>query len=217
MKPFHLLLFVVVLLVAPLVVLLARLAKPLAPALASLLEPWYDAFLERFALMAVVNVKSTVVTNADAAPVDLSRADLAHGRVREVVGTVEAANGDSIGSTYRLGRVWSGWRVAEILLSCDAITTCAGDVGLYKTAGDGGAVVDADLFASAQSLAAALKDTNITHESGVFDIDDVEKRLWEALGLSEDPKIWYDVVVTLTAAAASAGTISLKTRYVDGT
>jgi len=57
----------------------------------------------------------------------------------------------------------------------------------------------------------------VTHESGVFDVANIEKRLWEALGLSADPKIWYDIVVTLTAAAGSAGTISLKTRYVDGT
>lgn len=167
--------------------------------------------------MAVVNTKATVVTNADAKPVDLSGAYLAHGRLRDVVGTVEAVSGDSIGSTYRLGRVWSGSRISEVLLSCDAITTCAGDVGLYDIADvNGGAVVDADLFASAQSLAAALNDLNVTHESGVFNIDDVEKRLWEALGLSADPKKWYDVVVTLTAAAGSAGTVSLKTRYVDG-
>lgn len=167
--------------------------------------------------MAVVNTKATVVTNGDASPVDLSAPYLIHGRVREVVGTAEAANGDSIGSTYRLGRVWSGSRISQILLMCDAITTCAGDIGLYKTAADGGAVVDADFFASAQSLATALTGTDVTHESGVFDIANVEKRLWEALGLSSDPKIWYDIVVTLTAAAGSAGTISLKTRYTDGT
>lgn len=169
-------------------------------------------------MAAVVALKSTFVTNADATPADLSGAYLAHGRLREVVGTIEAANGDSIGSTYRLGRVWSGARVCEVLLSCDAITSGAADIGIYDiAANNAGAVVDADFFASAQSIAAALKDSNVTHEAGVYDIDDVEKRLWEGLGLTEDPKKWYDVVVTLTAATTAAGTISLKTRYVDGT
>lgn len=217
MNPIHVVRFLLVSVLLLLVAALGFLAPKFAAKLAAGLENealWLEG---EMVMYAVVNTKSTVVTNADATPVDLSGAYLIHGRLREVVGTVEAANGDSIGSTYRLGRVWSGSRVAEVLLSCDAITTCAGDVGLYDTAANGGAVVDADLFASAQSLAAALNDSNVTHESGVFNIDDVEKRLWEALGLTEDPKKWYDVVVTLTAAAGSAGTISLKTRYVDGT
>ena len=167
--------------------------------------------------MAVVNTKANVVTNGDATPVDLSSGFLSNGRLREVIGTLEAVSGDSIGSTYRLGRVFSSVRVSQVLLKCDAITTCAGDVGIYKTAADGGAVVSAALFASAQSLASALTGTDVTHESGTFGVDAVEKQLWQALGLTADPKIWYDVVVTLTAAAASAGTVSLAVRYVDGT
>ena len=167
--------------------------------------------------MAVVNTKAAVVTNGDATPVDLSSGFLSNGRLREVIGTLEAVSGDSIGSTYRLGRVFSSVRISQVLLKCDAITTCAADIGVYKTAADGGAAVDADLFASAQSLATALTGTDVTHESGVFGVEDVEQQLWQALGLSADPKIWYDIVATLTAAAGSAGTISLAVRYVDGT
>ena len=167
--------------------------------------------------MAVVTTKSTAVTNADAASQTNNSQKIAGGRLREDVGTLEAVSGDSIGSIYRLARVKSGSRISQVLLSCDAITTCAGDVGIYDiTSVNSGAVVDADFFASAQSLATALVNTDVTHESGVFGVEDVEQPLWQALGLSADPNKLYDIAVTLTAAAGSAGTVSMKVRYVDG-
>ena len=167
--------------------------------------------------MAVVTTKSTAVTNADAASQTNNSQKIAGGRLREDVGTLEAVSGDSIGSIYRLARVKSGSRISQVLLSCDAITTCAGDVGIYDIASvNSGAVVDADFFASAQSLATALVNTDVTHESGVFGVENVEKPLWQALGLSADPNKLYDIAVTLTAAAGSAGTVSMKVRYVDG-
>ena len=75
---------------------------------------------------------------------------------------------------------------------------------------------------TAQSLAAALVHTDVTHEADPADAGagygnaDVEKPLWQALGLTADPNKLYDIAVTLTAAAGSAGTVSLKVQYVDG-
>lgn len=173
--------------------------------------------------MAVVTTKSTAVTNADAASQTNNSQKIAGGRLREDVGTLEAVSGDSIGSVYRLARVKSGSRISQVLLSCDAITTCAGDVGIYDIpAVNSGAVVDADFFASAQSLASALVNTDVTHEADAadagagFGLADVEKPLWQALGLAADPNKLYDIAVTLTAAAGSAGTVAMKVRYVDG-
>lgn len=172
--------------------------------------------------MAVVNTKSTAVTNADAATQTNLSLKIAGGRLRESVGTVEAVNGDSIGSTFRLARIRSNDRVSRVMLSCDAITTCAGDVGIYDIAANGGAVVDADFFASAQSLASALVNADVTHEADAADAGagfghaDVEKPLWQALGLAADPYKLYDIAVTLTAAAASNGTIAMKVQYVNG-
>jgi hypothetical protein len=165
--------------------------------------------------MAVVTTKGTAITNADAGTGTLTNAAVLGAVVKEAVGTLEAVSGDSIASVYRLCRVPSNARISRVLLSCDAITTCAGDVGVYKTAADGGAVVDADLFASAQSLASALANSDVTHESAVFGVEDVEQPLWQSLGLSADPGLLYDIAVTLTAAAGSAGTVSLKVQYVQ--
>lgn len=164
--------------------------------------------------MAVVNTKATALTNSDATPPVLNNPTIQHQFVREAVGTLEAVSGDSIGSTYRLARVRSNARISAVILANDAITTSAANIGIYRTADDGGAVVAADLFGSAVSLATASTGTDVTHASGVFGVEDVEKPLWQALGLSSDPGVDYDIVATLTAAAGSAGTVSVKVRYV---
>lgn len=157
--------------------------------------------------MAVVNTNSGQIANAVAVPSVINTAQLADGRLRSKRAVVSAVSGDSIGSTYRFFRVKSNDIVNQLLLSCTAITTCAGDVGLYDV--NGGAVVDADFFAAAQSLAAALSNSDITRGSGVVTVANMEKPIWQALGLSSDPQKEYDVVVTLTAAAGSAGDIGL--------
>jgi hypothetical protein len=48
----------------------------------------------------------------------------------------------------------------------------------------------------------------------VLSAANAEKRIWEALGLTADPKIMYDVCTTLTAAADAAGTLFLDCDYV---
>lgn len=169
--------------------------------------------------MAVVNTKSTPVTNLDATPFVENSALVDRGRLRSKTGTLESVSGDDIASVYRFVRCWSGDRINQVLLYCDDVgSTTIADFGLYRIAADGGAVVDADFFASAVSLKdGALNAVDITHESGVYNIDDTEKSLWQGLGLSADPKVFYDIAATLTAASDAAGTISLKVTYVDGT
>ena len=167
--------------------------------------------------MAVVTPSSAAIVNANAGIHNNAR--IVKAPLLETVGMYEVANGDSIASIYRLVRVPSNARVSQVLLSCDAITSGAGDVGIYETAGNGGAVVDVDFFASAQSIATALLNSDITSEADPADAGagfgkaDAEKALWEALGLTADPGKEYDIAVTLTAAAAAAGTLSLKVRY----
>lgn len=167
--------------------------------------------------MAVVTPSSAAIVNANAGIHNNAR--VVKSPLLETVGMYEVANGDSIASIYRLVRVPSNARITEVVLSCDAITSGAGDVGVYQTAGNGGAVVDVDFIASAVSIASALLHSDITHEADPADAGagfgkaDSEKALWEALGLTTDPGIEYDIALTLTAAAAAAGTVVLKVRY----
>lgn len=171
--------------------------------------------------MAVVTTKSGVITNRDATPRVANAGALVKGALKQAIGTAEAANGDSIASKYILAQIPSNAVGELVKLYCDAITTCAGDIGIYRTTADGGAVVDVDFYASAQSLASALTGTDVQHEAdaadgGVgFGLADLEKPLWQRLQLTADPNVMYDVVVTLTAAAGSAGTIGLRVQYAE--
>lgn len=165
--------------------------------------------------MAVVTVKSSLITARDSG----GKSTLSTGprRLYDQADTVEVTNGDSIGSKFILGAVPSSASMRELTVLCDAITAAAADVGLYRTTQDGGAVVDADLFGSAVSLATAITTgTNILHESGVLDIANLAKPLWQILGLSSDPQVMYDVVATLTAAATATGTLTARITYAQG-
>ncbi|MEO7199590.1 MAG: hypothetical protein ABIY56_05170 [Dokdonella sp.] len=169
--------------------------------------------------MAVVNTKGTAVNGADSAPPSPDQnvsLKLHAGRVKESIGVVAAVSGDSIGSTYRLARVKTSIRISQLLLSCSAITGGAADVGVYDVAANGGAAISQALFASAQSLATALTNSDITHESGTFPITAIEQPLWQALGLATDPGKLVDIVATLSAAAGAAGSVGLKVKFVDG-
>lgn len=162
--------------------------------------------------MAVVTTNAATITALNAK----QRAAVTDhgGRVRSISATVELANGDSIGSTYRLARVPSHARVKSIWLQCDAITSGAADIGLYRTAADGGAVVDADAYASAQSLASAIKTSPIDVAWEARDIAAALNRVWQDAGLTADSKTEYDITATLTADTAAAGTLTLHVEYV---
>lgn len=166
--------------------------------------------------MAVVNVKSTSVNGADTG----ARASINVGprRLYEDVATVEITNGDSIASTYRLARVPSSVRMSALLIKCDAIAGAVADFGVYRTAADGGAVVDADAFGSAVALTSAIvaQPLDVLHESGVLDISEIEQPLWQVLGFTSDPQCQFDIAATLTAAATASGTLTAATRYTQG-
>jgi len=174
--------------------------------------------------MPVVNTKSSSVTAYDTSRQSNVSQKIDGGRLREKVATIEAISTDSIASVYRFFRVQSSDRVSRLMLCNDAITSMTADFGLYQTALNGGAVVDVDFFASVVSLAtAALVNTDITHEAAVAagatqngEIANVEKRIWEVLGLTADPSISYDLCATAVAAPTANGTISLKLQYSDG-
>lgn len=165
--------------------------------------------------MAVELLKTLSLTNADAVPVVIGNSRVLGGRVRQAVGNALADSVASIGSIYRLARVPSNACALTVVLSNAAFTTTgAADIGVYKS--NAGAVVDADFFASAQLLTAALLNTEVTHESGVYTLANREKPLWEALGLTADPQIMYDVALTLTAAnTTTSAQVALRVQYTQ--
>ena len=171
--------------------------------------------------MPIANTKSTAVTNRDASPRVPSPAHLVRGPLFEAVGTVEIAATDDNGSVYRMARLRSSDRISQLTVFNDAITGgTAFDLGLYRTADDGGAAVDDDLFASALDLssapASASTGTEVLFEATAANIDKVEKRIWELLGLSADPQVDYDLAFTADTVGSAAGTVSLRVRFTGG-
>lgn len=172
--------------------------------------------------MAVVTVKSTQITNRDASPRTINNPGFTAGQLQQFVATAEAANGDSIASKYILGQIPSNACGEIVKLYCDAITSGAADIGIYRTTVDGGAVVDVDFYGSAVSIAAAIiVGTEQQHEADPTDagvgngLADLEKPLWQRLQLAADPGVMYDVVLTLTAATTAAGTIGLRVQWTS--
>jgi hypothetical protein len=162
--------------------------------------------------MAVVNVLSPLITNRDATPRTINPVTTDGARMRTKVARVEVTNGDSIASTFRLFSIPSNARVHGLKLFCDAITSAAADVGLYQTTANGGAVVDADAYASAQTIATANKlGIEVAFEQR--DIDKAEQRVWQDAALTADPTREYDIVATLTAAATATGTLVAMLEY----
>lgn len=166
--------------------------------------------------MAVTNRNSTAIADMVAIPrVPVGSTKGAAGQLFEVAGYVANAADDSATSILRFCRVPSNARISSVQMTTGAATAGAIDIGVYQTADNGGTVVDADLFASAQALTAALSNADVTYESGEYTVAESVKPLWEVLGLSSDPGREYDVAATITTtfSAASVGQV-LKVRYV---
>jgi hypothetical protein len=151
--------------------------------------------------MAVVNRNSNLIANTVASPKVLNApANGAPAALKETVGYVTPAADDTVASIHRFVRVPSNARISALRVTC-AVATTAGavDIGVYQTAENGGAVVDADYFASAQALSgAALADADLLNESGTNTLAKQVQPLWQALGLSADPMRDYDIAWTIT-------------------
>lgn len=168
--------------------------------------------------MAVVTTKSASVTNRDASPKVLNNSRGKGSDKKISSGIVTTVSGDDIASKYIFCSVPSNAIVHSVKVSCPDIgTTTIADFGIYQTTANGGAVVDADCFGSAVSLKdGALTKSEIVNEanvSGVGAVADMEKPLWQRLGLSADSQRDYDVVATLTAAADAAAAIFVEVEY----
>lgn len=165
--------------------------------------------------MAVVTVKSTQITNRDATP--LVRSNAVQGNVMQHArGVASASATDTTASKYLFCSIPSNAKPASLRLSTTGTGTVGTmDIGLYNTTRDGGAVVDAGLFASAKALTVALEKSECIFESTTITKANSEKALWEHLGLSSDPGIMYDVVGTLAATVDAAHDMLLEIDYTQ--
>lgn len=177
---------------------------------------WF--LLEQFMAFTVDDVKSAVLTNADATPAVLNPAYLAGARVRVHRGSaVLVTAAAEAASKLRFCRVKSSDMIVGMRLDAESFGTgCTMDIGVYRSTKDGSAVRDADFFASAIAMAALQKNTDVLNESTVMGIGDLVKPLWEALGYTVDPQCDFDIVGTLAVAATVAGRATLTVLCAGG-
>ena len=166
--------------------------------------------------MAVVNAKAPGVANADAAVQTLSPAALSEGKAARNMGTIAKAASDNDGSTYRIMRVHSSWRMTSIWLYNDALAAAAAwTCGLYRTAADGGAAVAAACYFTGWAPTAVnLVGSEYGFGAGARAASKIGQQVWQDAGLSADPNLWYDLVVVAATAGAAAGNISWNIEYI---
>lgn len=161
--------------------------------------------------MAVVNTKATPLSNADSDPQETTHSYEVNGYVRSSTGSVVKASADSNNSVYRFVRLPSNARLIGRTLENDAITGMTDvNIGVYDV--DDGAAVDDNLLEDALTLASAGA---AFAPFGQIAPENKGKRLWELLGLTEDPQIQYDIAATAIAAGAGAGDIAMDILWTN--
>lgn len=164
--------------------------------------------------MATEALKSGPITNRDATPPVLNNSSADKNRLVEATGHVTTTSSVTSGSTYTMVTVPSNARISQILVSCAAMAgSSAADLGVYRNTADGGAVVDADFFATAIDLSSALTNSDVTNESATYTVAKQQQPLWQALGVSADPNTTYDIVFTTTATINTGAALGIKVRY----
>lgn len=161
--------------------------------------------------MGVANTKSTAITNADATqPRVINPSYLAGGVLKISSGIAEVAAADDNGSVYRMVRLPSNAVIYRLEVLNDVIAGgTAYDVGIYRTAIDGAAAVNDDVFADAIDMTMA-RTLPLDAMFEVLGIENVEKRLWELAGLTADPMIEYDLCFTADTVGTGAGTLAMR-------
>lgn len=162
--------------------------------------------------MAVVFVNSDQITTQNSGA--LANSFVSKAELFSEIDIVPIVAADSIASIYRIFRIPSNARLSSLSLFNTAITGAAANIGLYDTpTTNSGAVIDADFFAIAQTLATVQTGLNVLTGNVLTPINRA-RRVWETLGLPIDPNRMFDVALTLTAAATATGTAGLTVAYV---
>lgn len=152
--------------------------------------------------MAVVNTKAANIAARDATPNTLDQR-----RVRTAYdgGPVAVAAADDDGSVYRVARAPSSARYYGVQITNSAITSGTDyDLGLYRTAKDGGAVVVKDCLVDGRTMASAVATPTGLPLTSYLSFG---KRLWEIAGLAADPQCDFDICWTANTVGSADGTI----------
>lgn len=165
-------------------------------------------------MASVTNNQGSLLVNTYATPsiANTAGADTDYSLIWSAYCAIAAAATDAVGSKYRFGRVRSSDVIHSLAFAATALTAGSISLGLYLP--NTGAVVSANLFATAVSAASAVPVTEERYTN--LALTTAGKRVWELLGLSADPVLVYDVVGTSTIVATVAGTLFVRCSLSTG-
>lgn len=167
--------------------------------------------------MAVDHVKATAVTNLDATPrVPSTAGEGGPGAVKYIDGYATAVASSSVDATYQLIRLPSTAKIKTLSFESEAQGAGKFDIGAYyatdgskadaATALLAAAAISQAFFAAAVDCASAVASASIINSAGNYTLDKRTQPLWQALGLSVDPKCNIDIVATVKTTAVTTGT-----------
>lgn len=170
--------------------------------------------------MVAVAPKSSVITAFEtrqtSAPSFLTPLTF-EGHLREIVAVTDVAAADADADTFQIAPVHSSWRISEMPVTTDAITNgTAYELGLNSvTAAFVTAVIDADCYATAQTMATAITTLAIDCAFEARDIANAANQVWQdpTGGASSDPRTWYYLAWTATTVGTAAGQIMTRIRF----
>lgn len=149
--------------------------------------------------------------------------EVGFGELNVLTKTFEVQAADDDGSIYRLAPIPTNFVPVEILIACDAITNGTDyDLGFYRTAEEGGAVVKKDLLMDGQTMASASK---VLNGMGIVGIENYGKTIAELLGAASvnapngqpysnvnTPPV-LDLALTANTVGTVQGTISVIAKF----
>lgn len=173
--------------------------------------------------MSVEHVKSTPVTNLDATPqVQNTAGEGGPAHLNQVDGYLTVPAAASVGSTLRFARVPSNSKIKTLTFEGEAQGAGKIDIGVFYPSSVAhpdlvANAIDADYFATALDLAAAVTPTDVTNESGTYTVDKRTLPLWQAVGLASDPGGYFDIAgsVITTAVTTGTGKAYLRVTFVN--
>lgn len=163
-----------------------------------------------------LTLKGTSITNREAAPRVLNNPGLGEGAVERVAWGYHNAVPASLSGTsiIRLISLPSNAIVTDLRFTSGAQAAGTVDIGVYRTNGDGGAVVDLDFFASLVAVTSASLNVDVLNESTTNTLAKQAQPLWQASGMSVDPKSQLDIAITIATDITTGLTpIGLRARY----
>jgi len=179
--------------------------------------------------MAGEQIKSTAITNLDAAPPVRATAGGPGGQYSPVMvdARVAVATAMDNTSTYKFFRIPSTALVKKLEIWVDvANTTLAFDVGVVysdqpldevgiSSGKTGTPMTDNDLFAAAYDAHAIVTPTEITFQSAEFTGADSDKPIWSVTDstLTTDPGGFFDITAFSTSTSSGAAVVNMRLTY----